>query len=211
MSEPKYAHRFPPCPVYDIEGLESWLEDLAKQGLVLTKAGLFFGFAEFEKTAPKSMRYRLQPLPKKKFLEDRGPADVAMELAEAYEQRRLEAEAAEQERRRLEAVAAEQKRFAEEEQHRELIYLKQYQRAAKSQDIQTLLDATRILQELGNYRNSQELARQCTEKADRLVEEQKKREIRGPWRRSGCCQYCGGQLKGLFTKKCTQCGKAKDY
>jgi len=84
MSEPKYAHRFPPCPVYDIEGLESWLEDLARQGLILTRGGLFCGFAEFEKAAPKPMRYRLQPLPKKKFLDDRRPADAALELAEEY-------------------------------------------------------------------------------------------------------------------------------
>ena len=84
MSEPKYAHRFPPCPAYDVEGLESWLEDLAKQGLLLTKGGLFCGFLEFEKTAPRAMRYRLQPLPKPKFLEDRGPHTEAVELAEAY-------------------------------------------------------------------------------------------------------------------------------
>ena len=84
MSEPKYAHRFPPCPLYDLERLESWLEDLAKQGLILTHGGLFCGFAEFEKGNPKPMRYRLQPLPKKKFLEDRRPADAALEFAEEY-------------------------------------------------------------------------------------------------------------------------------
>ena len=59
MSDPKYVSRFPPCPLYDVEGIESWLEDLAKQGLILTKAGLFCGFAEFEQTDPKPMRYRL--------------------------------------------------------------------------------------------------------------------------------------------------------
>jgi len=84
MSEPKYANRFPPCPLYDVEGLESWLEDLAGQGLMLTRSGLFCGFAEFEKTEPTSRRYRLQPLPRKKFLEDLGPASAAVELAEAY-------------------------------------------------------------------------------------------------------------------------------
>ena len=84
MSEPKYASRFPPCPVYDLEGYESWLEDLAKQGLILTKSGFFFGSLEFEKTTPRPVRYRMQPLPKKKFLEDRRPSDTALELAEAY-------------------------------------------------------------------------------------------------------------------------------
>ena len=84
MPEPKRVNRFPPCPLYDVEGMESWLEDLAKQGLILTKTGLFCGFAEFEKLDPKPMRYRLQPLPKKKFMEDRGPADASVELAEEY-------------------------------------------------------------------------------------------------------------------------------
>jgi len=27
----------------------------------------------------------------------------------------------------------------------------------------------------------------------------------------GLCQYCGGKFKGLFPKKCTVCGKKKDY
>lgn len=84
MSDPKYISRFPPCPLYDVEGIESWLEDLAKQGLILTKGGLFCGFAEFVKAEPKPMRYRLQPLPKKKFMEDPGPTDAAVELAEEY-------------------------------------------------------------------------------------------------------------------------------
>ena len=31
------------------------------------------------------------------------------------------------------------------------------------------------------------------------------------WRIAGCCQHCGGELKGFFSKKCTFCGKPKDY
>ena len=31
------------------------------------------------------------------------------------------------------------------------------------------------------------------------------------WRISGCCQHCGGELKGLFSKKCVVCGKPKNY
>lgn len=30
-------------------------------------------------------------------------------------------------------------------------------------------------------------------------------------KQQGLCQYCGGTFKGLFIKKCTTCGKAKDY
>lgn len=30
-------------------------------------------------------------------------------------------------------------------------------------------------------------------------------------RDGGLCQHCGGEFKGLFTKKCVNCGKQKDY
>lgn len=30
-------------------------------------------------------------------------------------------------------------------------------------------------------------------------------------KRKGQCQHCGGQLIGMITKKCTRCGKPKDY
>ncbi len=76
--EEKYAYRFPPCPAWDVEGLESWLEDLAQDGLVLDKDPFFAGFATFRKTQPQKVRYRLQPKAKK----DADPR--ALELAEAY-------------------------------------------------------------------------------------------------------------------------------
>ena len=31
------------------------------------------------------------------------------------------------------------------------------------------------------------------------------------WKNRGLCRYCGGSFKGLFTKKCTACGREKDY
>ena len=31
------------------------------------------------------------------------------------------------------------------------------------------------------------------------------------YRKQGLCQYCGGKFTGVFTKKCSQCGKPKDY
>ena len=42
-------------------------------------------------------------------------------------------------------------------------------------------------------------------------ERRQKEEQRPKWRSDGLCQHCGGQLKGLFGKKCTVCGKPKDY
>ena len=41
MAETKYRYRIPPCPAYDIPGMESWLEDLAAKGLHLSKDGFF--------------------------------------------------------------------------------------------------------------------------------------------------------------------------
>lgn len=36
-------------------------------------------------------------------------------------------------------------------------------------------------------------------------------EKKNGWMRSGKCQYCGGEFRGLFVKKCSSCGRTKDY
>ena len=41
--------------------------------------------------------------------------------------------------------------------------------------------------------------------------ERKDSERKAWWRSQGLCQYCGGELKGFFSKKCVNCGNAKDY
>lgn len=79
--------RLPPCPAYDIEGTESWLSDMAKEGWLLSQDGFFVGFAIFEKAEPTTVRYRLEPAPKKVSLwaEDGGePSDDAKVLNAAY-------------------------------------------------------------------------------------------------------------------------------
>ena len=51
-------------------------------------------------------------------------------------------------------------------------------------------------------------AAESAAKRRRQEEEAKKAQ----WRSQGVCQYCGGTLKkGLFSIKCTSCGKKKDY
>lgn len=64
MAEPKYAYRFCPCHSYDIEGIQTWLEDLAAEGLILTKESAFVGFLTFARTAPRRFRYRLEAIRK---------------------------------------------------------------------------------------------------------------------------------------------------
>ena len=61
MSEHKYRYRIPPCPAYDLPAMESWLEDLAAEGLHLSKDGFFGFFTTFEEGAPKKVRFRLEP------------------------------------------------------------------------------------------------------------------------------------------------------
>ncbi len=58
--EKKTYYRLAPCPSYDVEGMESWLEDLAEEGLFLTSDGFFCGFGFFHKEEPRKVKYRLQ-------------------------------------------------------------------------------------------------------------------------------------------------------
>lgn len=58
--EIRYAYRLAPCPAYDVEGTESWLTDLAAEGLILAPDGFFCGFGIFERRAPQQIRYRLE-------------------------------------------------------------------------------------------------------------------------------------------------------
>jgi len=58
--EKKTYYRLAPCASYDVEGLESWLEDMAEQGLFLSSDGFFCGFGFFHKGEPRKAKYRLQ-------------------------------------------------------------------------------------------------------------------------------------------------------
>ena len=40
-----------------------------------------------------------------------------------------------------------------------------------------------------------------------IVKEENKRK----WKEAGRCQYCGGVIKGLFKRKCVNCGQERDY
>ena len=81
--EVKYAWRFPPCPGYDVEATESWLQEMAAQGLILSTEGFCAGLGCFERGEPRRLRYRLEAAPKKPLDED-GPDEEARSLSEAY-------------------------------------------------------------------------------------------------------------------------------
>ena len=81
----KHAYRLVPCPAYDVEGVESWLTDLASEGLLLAKDGFFCGVATFERTQPQPVKYRLEAAPKSTSMwsNDGGePDDEAVALSE---------------------------------------------------------------------------------------------------------------------------------
>ena len=84
---PRHAYRLPPCPPYDIEGMESWLTELAKQGLMLSQDGFFCGIATFDRGSPCTMSYRLEAAPKNvsMFADDGGQPDPeAVEISKKY-------------------------------------------------------------------------------------------------------------------------------
>ena len=81
-------HRLAPCPSYDVEGLESWLSEMAQKGWMLEQDGILLGFFTFSACRPQKMRYRLDAAQKQPSLwaEDDGrPRPEELELNEAYD------------------------------------------------------------------------------------------------------------------------------
>lgn len=52
--------RLAPCPAYDVEKIESWLRDMAREGWLLEKDGEICGWLAFTKEAPRTVEYRLE-------------------------------------------------------------------------------------------------------------------------------------------------------
>lgn len=83
----RHTYRLPPCPSYDVEGMESWLGDLAQDGLLLSKDGFFAGIATFDRCEPVSVCYRLAASSAKvSFWDDNGgePDADAVAINEHY-------------------------------------------------------------------------------------------------------------------------------
>ena len=57
------AYRMAPCPIYDIEGMESWLESMAENGYFLNADGFWAGVGAFSINPPVQARYRLRAAP----------------------------------------------------------------------------------------------------------------------------------------------------
>ncbi len=57
---------------------------------------------------------------------------------------------------------------------------------------------------------------ECKAREEKRCQEQKRLEqqrlaLEKERQEKGVCQYCGGEFKGLFIKKCAACGRRKDY
>ena len=77
----------PPCPPYDVEGMESWLGDMAARGWRLDPDDFFLGLAGFTRVEPAPVRYRLEASPKRvsAWDDDGGIPDLeAWELNTEY-------------------------------------------------------------------------------------------------------------------------------
>lgn len=51
-----------PCSIYDLRGIQEWLDEMAQQGLFLKEVNRRFDRAEFEVGGPAPVRYRLDPV-----------------------------------------------------------------------------------------------------------------------------------------------------
>lgn len=77
------CHRLCPCSSMDIEGIQTWLEELSMEGLLLEQESVFCGFWAFEKAAPRKAVYRLEVI-RGKFMEDTDtPREEVVETAES--------------------------------------------------------------------------------------------------------------------------------
>lgn len=59
-----------PCSIYDIRGIQEWLDEMARSGLFLREVNRRFDRAVFEEGDPAPVRYRLDPTARKKKEDD---------------------------------------------------------------------------------------------------------------------------------------------
>lgn len=83
---------------------------------------------------------------------------------------------------------------------------------AKQKAIQAEKERARIAEEKRQEEiRLKERARIAEEKRQEEIRLKEQKERQAKYRQAGLCQHCGGEIKGLFVKKCVKCGKKKDY
>ena len=114
------------------------------------------------------------------------------------EERRLRTEAERKAQEEAERKAREEERKARAEAERKL---------REEEEHKAKEEAERKEREEEERKAREEAERKAREESERLEQER----IRSERRAKKLCQHCGGTFKGLFTKKCSNCGMKKDY
>ncbi len=109
------------------------------------------------------------------------------------------------------ADAAQRRAKHLEEQYQELCA----QQKTYANDYWRLKSLANSFFSMGNYRDCANRANAIHARIKEMdrekAERQKQIQAAASWITAGKCQHCGGNFKGLFEKKCANCGKPKDY
>jgi alpha-tubulin suppressor-like RCC1 family protein len=62
-------------------------------------------------------------------------------------------------------------------------------------------------EELKKQKEREQKRRESEQKRQEAQQKREREEQSKRWQQQGLCKYCGGQLGGIFTKKCKSCGK----
>ena len=92
--------------------------------------------------------------------------------------------------------------------------LEQERQSAKLRALEMLRKEAEEKSRQEQLRREEAARKEQLRKEEEARREQKRREeeaMRKQRLEAGLCQHCGGELKGLFSKKCVSCGKPKDY
>ncbi len=96
----------------------------------------------------------------------------------------------------------------------------------KQDNTVSLIIAKELLEDISGWKDADEQLEFCNTRIEELrlkeIEEKREQEKKvaelkekmnkqAQYRENGLCQHCGGKFKGLFTKKCLNCGLPKDY
>lgn len=131
----------------------------------------------------------------------------AQEQARNLHSRKLEEKQKREEELKEQRLQEEERRRQEKQRMEEAEKQYKYNYATgllrESDGRRECMDAKKLFIELGDYKNSAEMAEECQRKADKILKEY--------YRAAQLCQHCGGQFKGFLKFRCSSCGKEKDY
>lgn len=92
------------------------------------------------------------------------------------------------------------------------IYLQAKEQMALAETSDDFYELSRLFDSISLYKDAYELREECKNRGwDISQKEFQEKKLREERRFAGKCQHCGGELKGLFAKKCVVCGEPKDY